>query len=106
MNRSTILNFTVRNWNGDTLIETDFPRLAAQRVARRAQIVRLDAEYAARRAQAACIVASLEQRRPARCPMATPRPMATRPTRVNATRWAIMVAAALAVAAIVLAVAV
>lgn len=101
MNGPNIIHFAVRDRAGDTIIETDFPRLTAQRVVRRAQIRRMDADYSARRANAAAIIASLECR-PRRLPMATPRPMATRPTRVNATRGAIMVAAALAVAALVL----
>lgn len=99
----TVTNFSVRGRAGDTIISTDFPRLAAQRVVRRAQIRRLDGDYAARRANAAAIVASIKKCCPRRRPMATPRPMATRkPTRINATRGAILVAAALAVAALVL----
>lgn len=102
MIESTIINFAVRDRAGDTLIETDFPRLAAQRVIRRAQLRRMDADHDRRREQAAAIVARMEHR-PERRPMATPRPMATRkPTRINATRGAILVAAALAVAAITL----
>lgn len=102
MTNPSITNFAVRDRAGDTLIETDFPRLAAQRVVRRAQIRRMDADYAARRANAAAIIASLECR-PRRLPMATPRPMATRqPARISATRGAIMVSAALVVAALVL----
>ena len=103
MNRSpTVINFAVRDRAGDTLIETDFPRFSAQRIIRRAQIRRMDGDYAARREQAARIVAAMERSEPRR-QMATPRPMATRtPARVNATRGAIMVAAALAVAAMVL----
>ena len=99
----TVTNFSVRGRAGDTIISTDFPRLAAQKAIRRAQIRRMDADYAARRANAAAaIIASLECR-PRRLPMATSRPMATRtPARVNATRWALLVAGALAVAAIVL----
>lgn len=98
----TIINLSVRDRAGETLIETDFPRPAAQRVVRRAQIRRLDGDYNRRRANAVAIIASLECR-PRRLPMATSRPMATRtPARVNATRGAIMVAAALAVAALVL----
>lgn len=95
-----IINFAVRNRNGDTPTETGFPLLSAQRIIRRAQIRRMDADYSARREKAR-IVAAMECIEPYR-PMATPRPMATRPARVNATRGAIMVAAAMAVAALVL----
>lgn len=109
MNGPTILHFSVRDRAGDTLLETDFPRLSAQRVARRAKIVRLGADARDRRDRrdrAAAIVASLERPVPRRA-MAVylpSVPMATRPTRVNATRWAMLVAGALAVAALVLAV--
>lgn len=103
MNRN-ILNFAVRDRAGDTLIETDFPRLAAQRVARRAQIRRPTAEYFARRDRVAAIVASLDRPVPRR-PMAVylpAAPMATRPMRGNATLGAVLVSAALIVAALVL----
>jgi len=104
MNRSPVIHFTVRDRAGDTIIETDFPRLAAQRVIRRAQIRRLDAEYFDHRDRVAAIVASMDRPVPRRAmavylPAA---PMATRPTRVNATRGALLVSAALAVAALVL----
>ena len=100
----TVTNFSVRGRAGDTIISTDFPRLAAQEAIRRAQIRRLDAECFDRRDRVAAIVASMGRPVPRRAmavylPAA---PMATRPTRVNATRWALLVAGALAVAAIVL----
>lgn len=105
-NYPTVINLSVRDRAGDPLIETDFPRLTAQRIIRRTKIRRMDAEYADRHDRSAAIVESLERPVPRRA-MAVylPAPtMATRPAR-NATRWAMLVAAALAVAALVLVVA-
>lgn len=99
MNRN-IIHFAVRDRNGDTLIETDFPRLAAQRVARRAQIRRLDADYFAGRKNAARIVDALERPVPLRA-MAVYLPADPAPLP---TRGAMLVAGSLAVAALVLAV--